>query len=768
MIQPLHEQFIRMQKLAGVNSTIKYNKVLEGINIYSQIMGYDLLITEASDKSLDTEVQVWFQGLEAVYNVLDPQEKEEFEKIFPKVIKGIKSANLSPEDVKQALSQNLEEATEENSTKSGVKIIQPLRKFLDTTSGKVSKIILALTIGAAILAPKIDNTVKALTPDETEKIAHVVDVDQTIGGDKTISWDDAKAAGANDSEGNSLDSIENEENTTTQFAKFEFGKGGANGLAPEGEEAIDDVVAGLKALDNAGEGEVEVNIDGLASNTGNGSDIPDDGEGSLADNRAETVKDKIQQKVDQAGLKNIKVKVTSDDTPDDHYKTLKKTSKKDGNKGAGAIIKVKSNVKSTETKTTPDKFVKDFNPDFYRWGWDTTKKETPKEPTDQETPKTSDKPSKSNEPLPPLDLSDETPKPISSTQVASDIKNISKLNRNGQIAMVLARMSPKLNIFSQLGKDNITSLSDNDFNKIQNSNASETTKKLAKLIPNIRKSPDAFLKKVSDLTGIELAPRAKAVSIKPGASTQAPITQVTESQIYLQEAAIDDLFNELGITPEEIKANRAEIIALVGSMYAAEGNTNVSILDPSKLSKQEQKQLQNMGFAPQTGGNYVYMKPGETAQQIRTGNFDRSQSKTKTQPDVDKFGTEIGKRKDIQRYLQLINKKDELKELIVGIVGLVDPNLIKDKGKLRTIMFGLRNRITEEEKDTQTAIQNILKNPTLVTRLKNINTAEEAIQLVLREIIPYLNDDFKERKSEIRGAVIAAANELTNTALKSK
>jgi hypothetical protein len=314
-----------------------------------------------------------------------------------------------------------------------------------------------------------------------------------------------------------------------------------------------------------------------------------------------------------------------------------------------------------------------------------------------------------------------------------------------------------------LGKDTVTSLSDNDFKKIQDSNASETAKKLARLIPNLRKSPDAFLKKVSDLTGVELAPRAKAVATKPGAGTQAPTTPLTETQIYLQEAAIDDLFNELGITPEEIKTNRVEIIALLGSMYAADGNTDVSILDPSKLSKEEQKQLQSMGFASQPAGNYVYMKPGDTANQIRTGNFDRAQTKTKTQPDVDKFGTELGKRKDIQRYLQLINKKDELKELIVGVIGLVDPNLIKDKGKLRTIMFGMRNRITEEEKDTQTAIQNILRNPTLVTRLKNINTAEEAIQLVLREIIPYLNTDFKERKSDIRGAVIAAANELTNT-----
>jgi hypothetical protein len=775
MIQPLNEQFIRMQKLAGVAPTnVKYNKVLEGINIYSQIMGYNLLITEADGaktKKIDTETQVWFQGLDAVYNALDPQEKEEFEKAFKEAVKGIKSQNLSPEDVKQALNQNLSEADEENPNKSGYKFMAPLNKFLDSTSGKISKVILALTIGAAILAPKIGNTIKALTPDQVTTVSHNVDIDQIGGGDdKTVSWDDAKAAGANDGEGNSLQDLEDEKNSSTEFVKFDFGKGSENGLSPEGNEAIDDIVTQLQTLDNAGGGEVTIDIDGEASNTGDGSDIPDDGEGSLADNRAETVKAKIQQKVDQLDLKNIKVNVTADDTPDDHYKTLEKTSKKDGNKGAGAIVTMTGDVESTETTTTPDKFDKDFNPAFKRWGWDFSRKKSTEEPTDQEkpsdeeTPETSPNTSdKTGVVIPPLDMSDETPKKASPTQVTSDIKNISKLNRNGQLAMVLARMSPKLNIFSQLGKDTVTSLSDNDFKKIQDSNASETAKKLARLIPNLRKSPDAFLKKVSDLTGVELAPRAKAVATKPGAGTQAPTTPLTETQIYLQEAAIDDLFNELGITPEEIKTNRVEIIALLGSMYAADGNTDVSILDPSKLSKEEQKQLQSMGFASQPAGNYVYMKPGDTANQIRTGNFDRAQTKTKTQPDVDKFGTELGKRKDIQRYLQLINKKDELKELIVGVIGLVDPNLIKDKGKLRTIMFGMRNRITEEEKDTQTAIQNILRNPTLVTRLKNINTAEEAIQLVLREIIPYLNTDFKERKSDIRGAVIAAANELTNT-----
>jgi hypothetical protein len=775
MIQPLNEQFVRMQKLAGVTPTnIKYNKVLEGINIYSQIMGYNLLLTEADGtktKKLDAETQVWFQGLDAVYKTLDSEEKEEFEKAFKEAIKGIQSQNLSPEEVKQALSQNISEADEENPNKSGYKFMAPLNKFLDSTSGKISKVILALTIGASILAPKIGNTIKALTPDQATTISHNINIDQIGGGDdKTASWDDAKAVGANDGDGNSLQDLENEKNSSTEFIKFEYGKGSESGLAPEGNETIDDIATQLQTLDNAGGGEVTIDIDGEASNTGDGSDTPDDGEGSLADNRAETVKAKIQQKVDQLGLKNIKVNVTADDTPDDHYKTLKKTSKKDGNKGAGTIVTMTGDVESTKTTTTPDEFVDDFNPAFKRWGWDFSRKKSnepageeqpsgQEEPTDKEQP--TDKKTSSGEETP-SDRSNETPKKISSSQASTDVESILKLNRNGQLAMVLARMSPKLNIYSELGKNDITSLSDNDFQKVQDGNASETAKKLAKLIPNLRKSPDAFLKKVSTLTGVELAPRAKAVATKPGTGTQAPISSLTEAQIYLQEAAIDDLFNELGITPEEIKANKVAIIALLGSMYASAGNTEVSILDPSQLSKEEQKQLQNMGFISQPAGNYVYMKPGETAQQIRTGTFDKTSKNTKDQPDVDRVGVEIGKRKDLQKYLKLINRKDELKDLILGIVNIFNPDLIKDKGKLRTIMFGMRNRITEEEKDASTAIQNILKNPTLINRFKNINNVEEAIQTILREIIPFLNPEFLKDKSQVRGAVIAAANELTN------
>jgi len=567
--------------------------------------------------------------------------------------------------------------------------------------------------------------------------------------------------------------IDSDDNQTVNFIKF---KNGSSQLDQDDLKKISqenaDIIKFLKNGQNYSE-----TILGASSHSANNSNVDAQG-GDLnvnrANNTAEAAIDDIESQLKEDGIKYTRSGNTIELEDGGTYELkigggndidkLTQIDRTDDTATQSAIRVGEVGEKDAPVTPPNPTTLLGYDPLFDTYGGKKEKPSEKEKPSDEETPKTSsNKSDKTGVVLPPLDVSDKKAAPIRPAQAKQDVTNLSKLNRNGQIAMVLSRMSPKLNIFTQLGKNTITSLSDNDFKKIQDSNASETAKKLAKLIPNLRKSPDSFLKKVSALTGIELAPRAKAVATKPGANTQAPITQVTEAQIYLQEAAIDDLFSELGITPEEIKANRVAIIALLGSMYAADGNTDVSIVDPSKLSKQEQKELQGMGFAPQAGGNYVYMKPGDTAQQIRTGDFDRNSKSTKAQPDADKVGAEIGKRKDIQRYLKLINKKDELKDLVTGLIGIFNPKLIQDKTKLRSLMYGMRNRITEEEKDASTAIQNILKNPTLVTRFKNIDSAEEAIQVILREIIPFLSPEFLKNKSQIRGAIVAAANELTNT-----
>jgi hypothetical protein len=763
MIQPLNEQFVRMQKLAGVTAVNENKRLEEGLKFYMESMGYISVTEGISDsiKKLAAKLTPKDKYFVKLLNAIIGKLPAEGTNALMSALKYVKdNPDLSADDIKSQLSEKVNEADESDSKKG----LGPLRNFLNKS--KVGKTLRNAIFGLVITAltlPLAQNAYKAFqNPKVVKTIATAKSADTILpdSDSSTAAYEPAEKVGVN-IDGKSLSDMDKGPNTDVKFIPFEFADG--NTMTPEGQQILDDYIANLQLELEAGDVGGEITIDplGFASNTGDGSEVSDEGGAPLSTQRADTILKYLKSKL---GDKVGDVTINYGEPQHGDYKT-QEFEEGNGTDGAGGGIETDtSGLTKTKEKVDPVKYYDEFHP-IYDEGEEQKADinpvglEEPTNQTGQEEPIRQKK--SSGEKSPPKDRSNQTSKKISSSQASTDVESILKLNRNGQLAMVLARMSPKLNIYSELGKNDITSLSDNDFKKVQDSNASETAKKLAKLIPNLRKSPDAFLKKVSTLTGVELAPRAKAVATKPGTDTQAPISSLTETQIYLQEAAIDDLFNELGITPEEIKANKVAIIALLGSMYASAGNTEVSILDPSQLSKEEQKQLQGMGFVAQPAGNYVYMKPGDTAQQLRTS-YDKSQKNTKDQPDADRVGAEIGKRKDIQRYLKLINRKDELKDLVTGLIGIIDPNLVKDKGKLRNIMFGMRNRITEEEKDASTAIQSILKNPTLVTRFKNINNVEEAIQVILREIIPYLNPDFLKKTSEVRGAIIAAANELTN------
>ena len=877
MIQPLNEQFTRMQKLAGIQSVNKtYDKIVytkkhdalinffikEYLSTHKQTL-LENQLTEASIKNFISAVKDNFSkkqlpklnsflkaltftkkpaetlaALSALRNAgIDLKDKKELAIVFD-VLKNESSlkeeAKLvtvngeegyyidqpTDEEGKETIKifvtkKEYEEIQKRLTNKSsGVRIIGPLRKFLTTTfAGKGLTGLLALGTAFVGLADDVGNFAQTLGADiegddaasqETiRQLAKAGISDESIndflddkfsvdaGGQSAAVIDDVEQALSDDTETEDqptdlgdletdnpdltdatkqgLD-IDNSENQTVNFIKF---KNGSSQL--DGNDVIkisqenNDIVKILKNNQNYSE-----TVLGVSSNTGDNANVDDQG-GDLnlnrANNTAEAILQDIESQLKEDGIKYTRSGNTIELEDGGTYELkigggndvdkLTKIDRTDDTATQSAIRVGEVGEKDTPVTPPNPTTLLGYDPLFATYG---DKKE---KPADEKTPKTSGKSNKSRTTLPPLDMSDDTSNkkaaPIKATQIKQDVTNLSRLNRNGQIAMVLARMSPKLNIFTQLGKDTITSLSDNDFNKIQDSNASETAKKLAKLIPNIRKSPDAFLKKVSDLTGIELAPRAKAIATKPGASTQAQITQVTETQVYLQEAAIDDLFNELGITPEEIKTNRIEIIALLGSMFAKEGNTNVSILDPKKLNKQEQKQLQGLGFTPQAGGNYVFLAPGQNKAQT----FDKLQDKNKIQPDTDRVGNTIEKRPTLKTLLSRIDTADEFRDLTLSILNQIDPQLIKDKTKVKSVLFSLRNRIQEVElKDVSITIKNILKDSTLKNLLQRINTVEEAIQLIIREIIPLLSPKLLGDKTKLKNAIISAANKYSTTAKK--
>jgi hypothetical protein len=375
-------------------------------------------------------------------------------------------------------------------------------------------------------------------------------------------------------------------------------------------------------------------------------------------------------------------------------------------------------------------------------------------------------------------LSTQSAKPVTQTptQTKQDVSTLNKFNRNSQIGLVLARISDKSNIWRQLGDNKVSNLTDTILTGIINGKykntqgeitTSEEAKKLARLIINIRKSPDTLLKKISKSLDVDLQPRAKAIATKPGATTRAQTQTVTEFKLIniLKEAMVDDVFQELGITDDIIQASKVRLLALLGSMYAAEGDNTLSILDSSKLSDAEKKELQGLGFTAQSGGNYVFLGKGETKSQF----FDKLQNKNKTQPDVDRISKTIDTRSSIKSLLKRIDTVAEFRDLVLAIFNqnneFLDPEYKKDKNKIKSVFFNLRNRIQEAEaKDVSTTIKAILNDTTLKSQLQRINTVEEAIQLILRDIIPYLSDKLRngeEGKRNLKNAIIQAANEYS-------
>jgi hypothetical protein len=198
-------------------------------------------------------------------------------------------------------------------------------------------------------------------------------------------------------------------------------------------------------------------------------------------------------------------------------------------------------------------------------------------------------------------------------------------------------------------------------------------------------------------------------------------------------------------------------------MYASAGNNQLSVVPKDTA---EQEELAGLGFSPQPGGNYVFLQPGQTKATATgataAGEYDTLQSKNKTQPDVANVEKSLQSKTNYKSLLRRIDTVNEFSELILNIFNQVDPNFTNDKNKVKSTLFSLRNRIKlkEEEKDVTSVVSSILKDTTFSSLLKKINTNEEAIQLILRDIIPYLNPSLNKGDNmyKLKNAIIGAAN----------
>ena len=228
---------------------------------------------------------------------------------------------------------------------------------------------------------------------------------------------------------------------------------------------------------------------------------------------------------------------------------------------------------------------------------------------------------------------------------------------------------------------------------------------------------------------------------------------------------IDDVFSKYGISDEDLKANKLGLAALIGSMYASAGNTSLSILSKDQFDDSEKQEITKLGFSAQPGGNYVFLKTGQTKAQY----FDNLQNKNKTQPNVDRANKALNKNTSLKSLLKRIDNPDEFRDLVLGILNSINPQFVADKSKVKSALFSLRNRIQEadvEAKDTTSVIQAILRDSSITSSLKNIKTVEEAIQLILRDIIPLLNPNLLKDKNKLKNAIIGAANKYNSKAAK--
>jgi hypothetical protein len=739
----------RMQQLAGINNEnniVITENLYKGLQFYVESV-YPKMLAESKNKDILLEgfltniinkikdsvskdkVLNFFTGIGIALNkITDPNFKE----LLQNAIKAVSGGGMSKEQIIAAFNKgNIKEVEQNN---KGYQIIQKLADFFDVnTKYKVARnLILGLLISAVALKTNQNTINHAFEKGkaETESIAKIKTttdaLEKTTGNyADTLEKGGVKISGVDNS-------VKDGVAKADVGVKFDYAKG--TQLPDQSKQTLDKLADEVTKIVKDG-GEVKAKVAGTVSKTTGDVEKAKDTNKKLSAARGETLKkyleDKLKDKLSPDELKKVQIQLG------DATGNLKNQTQENpgGNKNSGGLVHLET--KPGETKANLDW---KYWPESPQTGVPSGVQTEPGEP--QPTPTGG-----AEETLP-------TTKPTApTTPQPQDIKitaaEFAKLNRNGQIATVLSKINPGLDISKKLGQDKIASYTDSNLTATQGD-----AKKLAALIMNIRKNPDALLKKVAKATGIKLEPRAKAIATKVAPGTQAQLQNIKESSlIYLLEEAMIDQ-----ISDEDIKNNQDIVLALLGTMYASAGNTELSIVP--KDAAQAQK-LKGLGFTPQPGGNYVFLAPGQTKAQAL--GFDTLQDKNKTQSDIVNVAKTLKTRTTYQSLLKRIDTVNEFTDLILSILNQVDPSLKNDKTKIKSALFSLRNRIPikEEEKDVTALISNILKDTTFLTLLKKVNTIEEAIQLILRDVIPYLNPNLIKDKVKLKNAIIGAANEYS-------
>jgi len=380
----------------------------------------------------------------------------------------------------------------------------------------------------------------------------------------------------------------------------------------------------------------------------------------------------------------------------------------------------------------------------------------------------------------PLDKTPETTSPpiTSSDDLGRDVTNIANLNRNNQIAFILAKTNNKLNLYRQLGVKNIINIPDREFNNIATKgeyNGKKVTPQAQLLAQNVirsRKNPNTFINAYAKITGTNRGGNRRKASITTGAKGQSSSAPIKE------EASIDKILadNSLQTTFKQ----KAFLAKLINVIYYGEEGKDVLDIESSTDDrfKKEYKEIPSPLGSQEKGERYVYL--------------DKFKDTIKDKFDIEVLIKLFDKTPQLLKLLNKINTKAELADFILALflhTNEQGSSLFSDKktfatntGKVRSALFGLNNRIpkslqeilfgeaeeTSEEPDKKLfdvkRFYDILDTKsTLLAKLKNINNLEEFYQLCLRVIFPRLNNSFKTESgvSQLKQAIALAANSST-------
>jgi hypothetical protein len=775
----MDKEFLRMQQLAGITNTnsnhdpiceifVEYLTELHLLKKYYSkgILKENISINEIDllENTFREKIKTWFKK-----NAIKPTEAY----ILTLINKFEKSAKkLGIVDWKDSLFKfSNTDYTEKNSDKffpdieggspvtKSDKVNKTALIFLGTF---ITKLVLATSLSLPTLIPQAEEIPPSFTDTATKTIVSDENQDKLENIENSIKSDFSQD-----------DPLKNPIKTpiitsdSLDVVDIEFPTGEFELDADLEKELVNKLVDNIKKTISSNK-----NIDSLTIEYG----------GSIDDIGSDTGNEDNPDGPDKDGLKDLRTGVGKN-IADKAIKILKPSFKD-----------VKFNAKEFDNKDNKAGIGFDLNEKTKK---DPTPKPQPLFPLDAAR---KEKPKEIN-PTPPVTGTDEPlgtttdPKPEEKSGIDSapsidpgrDITNIANLNRNSQIAFVLAKTNNKLNLYRQLGIKNIIDIPDGEFNNIATKgeyNGKPVTPQAKLLAQNVirsRKNPNAFINAYAKITGTNLGGRRRKASITTGAkgkSSSAPIKENEISSIDLLEASIDKILADN--SRQTTFKQKAFLAKLINVMYFGEEGEDVLDIESSTDDrfKKEYEEIKSPLGSQEKGERYVY--------------FDKLQNKNPDKYDTKVIKNIVSKIPQLSILLNKINTKAELADFILALflhTNEQGSSLFSDKkifatntGKVRSALFGLNNRIPktlqeilfgEAEETPETPDKNLFdvekfyklidSKPTLLAKLKNIDNIEEFYQLCLRVIFPLLNNSFKTESgvSQLKQAIALAANSST-------